>query len=77
MGDVSLTFNQTALTQACDFIYNQSKLNFIILFTGGNMYSYNIAQWMFESKDRYGDRFLGVYKYDEHGGNQLDNTPSQ
>ena len=77
MGDVSLTFNQTALTQACDIIYNDSKLNFIILFTGGDKYSFNIAQWMFEAKDRYGDRFLSVYKYDEPGGNQIDNTPSQ
>jgi len=77
MGDVSLTFNQTALTQACDIIYNQSKLYFIVLFTGGDKYSYNIAQWMFEANDRYGDRFFGIYKYDEPGGNQLDNTPSQ
>ncbi len=77
MGDVSLTFNQTALNEACDFIYNNSKLNFIILFTGGNYYTYNIVQWMFEAKDRYGDRLLEIYKYDEPGGNQIDNTPSQ
>ncbi len=77
MGDVSLTFNQTALYEACDYIYNNSELNFIILFTGGNYYSYNIVQWMFEAKDRYGDRLLEIYKYDEPGGNQIDNTPSQ
>ena len=74
IGDVSLTFNQTTLTRACDIVYNHSKLNFIVLFTGGDKYSFNIAQWMFESNDRYGDRFLGIYKYDEPGGNQLDNT---
>ena len=77
MGDVSLTFNQTALYEVCDYIYNNSKLNFIVLFTGGTYYSYNIAQWMFEAKDRYGDRLLEIYKYDEPGGNQIDNTPSQ
>ncbi len=77
MGDVSLTFNQTALYEACDYIYNNSKLNFIVLFTGGNYYSYNIVQWMFEAKDRYGDRLLAIYKYDEPGGNQIDTTPSQ
>ncbi len=77
MGDVSLTFNQTALYEACDFIYNNTKLNFIVLFTGGTYYSYNPVQWMFEAKDRYGDRLLEIYKYDEPGGNQIDTTPTQ
>ena len=76
LGSVTLTFNQTALTQACDYIYN-SKLNFIILFTASTMYNYNITQWMLDANGKYGSRFLGVYKYDEPGGNQLDNTPSQ
>ena len=77
LGEVSLTFNQTALYEACDYVYNNSKLYFIVLFTGGDYYSYNIAQWMFEAKDRYGDRLLEIYKYDEPGGNQIDNTPAQ
>ena len=33
MGSVGLTFNSTALSEACDYIFN-AKLNFIVLFTG-------------------------------------------
>lgn len=76
LGTVTLTFNQTALTQACDYI-SENQLYFIILFTGSDMYSYNITQWMFDATTRYGNKFLGVYKYDEPGGNQLDNTRFQ
>lgn len=76
LGTVTLTFNQTALNEACDYIY-QNKLSFIVLFTGSDMYNYNIRQWMYNATTRYGDKFLGVYKYDEPGGNQLDNTRFQ
>jgi hypothetical protein len=77
IGSVGLTFNETALYEACDYIYNNTNLNFIVLFTGSNMYSYMITQWIVNANSLYGDRFLGIYKYDEPGGNQIDNTPSQ
>ena len=76
MGSVGLTFERTALSEACDYIFN-AKLNFIVLFTGLDMYSYNITVWMQDAKLKYGDRFLGIYRYDEPGGNQLDNGVSQ
>jgi len=80
IGSVELTFNRTALDEACDYIYN-SGLNFIVLFTGFNMYNYsngyNIANWMLDAQQKYGNQFLGIYKIDEPGGNQLDNGPSQ
>ena len=72
MGSVGLTFDRTALSEACDYVFN-TKLNFIVLFTGYEMYNYNITQWMYDAKLKYGDRFLGIYRYDEPGGNQLDN----
>ncbi len=80
IGSVELTFNRTALYESCDYIYS-SGLNFIVLFTGFNMYNYsngfNIANWMLDAQQKYGSQFLGIYKIDEPGGNQLDNGPSQ
>ena len=40
IGSVDVTFNRTALDESCDYIVN-SGLNFIILFTGINMYNYS------------------------------------
>ena len=61
--------------------FTASGLNFIVLFTGFNVYNYsngyNIANWMVDAQQRYGSQFLGIYKIDEPGGNQLDNGPSQ
>jgi len=75
LGSVGLTFNQAALNEACDYIFH-AKLTFIVLFTGLDMYNYDITQWMVDTKQKYSDRFLGIYRYDEPGGNQLDMGPS-
>ena len=72
MGSVNLTFNQAALDEASDYIVN-AKLKLIVLFTGSDQYNYSIFDWMTAAKLKYGDSFLGVYRYDEPGGNQLDN----
>lgn len=76
IGSVELTFNQTALSQACDIIYG-ANLNFIVLFTGLDKYSYSITDWMLQAQVKYGPQFLGIYRYDEPGGNQLDNGSSR
>ncbi|MCW3999570.1 MAG: hypothetical protein NWE93_04975 [Candidatus Bathyarchaeota archaeon] len=76
LGSVELTFNQTALTEACDIVY-AADLNFIVLFTGLEKYDYHTWDWMVAAQAKYGERFLGVYRYDEPGGNQLDNGASQ
>jgi hypothetical protein len=71
IGSIEITFNQTALDEACDYIVG-SELHFIVLFTDSRKYSYTIFDWMKGAKQKYGDKFLGVYRYDEPGGNQLD-----
>jgi hypothetical protein len=80
IGSIGVTFNRTALDESCDYIFN-SGLNFIVLFTGINYYNYsngyNITNWMVDAQTKYGDKYLGIYKIDEPGGNQLENGPSQ
>lgn len=75
IGSIEISFNQTALDEACDYIVD-SELHFIVLFTDSMQYSYVIFDWMVEAKQKYGDLFLGVYRYDEPGGNQLDKGAS-
>ena len=82
IGSVYLTFNRTALDESCDYIFN-SGLNFIVLFTSYTMYNasdgwvgYTIFDWIINAKQKYGDQFLGFYRFDEPGGNQLDMGPS-
>jgi len=71
IGSLEITFNQTALDEASDYVVD-AGLYLIVLFTDSEKYNYTIFDWMVEAKQKYGDKFLGVYRYDEPGGNQLD-----
>ena len=75
IGSIEVTFNQTALDEACDYVVG-SGLNLIVFFTDSEMYNYTIFDWMLDAEQKYGDMFLGVYRYDEPGGNQLDQGAS-
>jgi len=75
IGAVGLTFNLTALNETCDYVHD-AGLHFIVLFTDSTKYSYSIFEWIDEAAQKYGDKFLGVYRYDEPGGNQLDRGES-
>jgi hypothetical protein len=79
LGSPALTFNRTALDQSTDYIYS-SGLNFIVLITDSNMYNSSngypdgnsVFDWMGNASQKYGDRLLGIYRFDEPGGNQID-----
>jgi hypothetical protein len=82
IGSVGMTFNDTALDESCDYIYD-AGLYFIILFTDTEMYRhrpnstlYEPLFWIYEARQKYCDKFLGVYRWDEPGGNQLDQGPN-
>ncbi len=64
LGAVDLFNNETALTEACDYVAD-ANLNFIVQFRGLEKYTYNITEWMQFAHERYGNQFLGIYRYDE------------
>lgn len=72
IGSPQISLNETALNETCNYIKN-AGLNFIVLFTDSTMYTtFNPFAWMAEAPQKYGDQFLGIYRLDEPGGNQLD-----
>ena len=72
IGAPEISINQTALNETCDYIYD-AGLHFIVLFTKREAYTtYDSFTWIAEAQQKYGKMFLGVYRYDEPGGNQLD-----
>jgi len=62
IGSVELTFNKTALDEACNYIFD-AKLNFIVLFTSSTLYNssssvgfndqYTIFDWMSNASQKF------------------------
>lgn len=80
LGLPEVSINRVMLDQSCEYIY-QSGLNFIVLFTNTSQYNgwqnYTPAQWVSDAKAKYGEKFVAVYRWDEPGGDQLDNSRYQ
>ena len=74
IGSPEISMNQTLLNMTCDYICG-AGLNFVILFTDISQYSLNNSprEWIPMARERYGDKFLAVYRFDEPGGRALDN----
>jgi hypothetical protein len=72
IGSVELTYNETALDESCDYIYN-AGLKIVVLFTNVSNYSFDPRGWLTQARQKYGDGLLGLYRYDEPGGDQLEN----
>jgi len=70
IGSSGITYNATKLDEACQYVYDKG-LSFI-LFTEDPTQDPFRSQWLETAKDKWGDKFLGFYIYDEVGGRQLD-----
>jgi hypothetical protein len=70
--------NETALTEICDYAV-EAKMSVIVYYDyvffdiESDIESWLwLRTWLNTAKERWGEQFLGIYLYDEPGGNQID-----
>jgi hypothetical protein len=71
-----LSSNETALDDVCNYTA-EAGLNFIVFFdyislTPGLPLTSWHGEWVSTAKDKWPEKFLGIYLYDEPGGKQID-----
>lgn len=72
VGSWNITTNETALNEVCDYAAD-AGLNFLVFFSFVSREAYPWHQtWLDTATERWGDKFLGVYLFDEPGGKQID-----
>jgi hypothetical protein len=73
IGSTGITFNETKLNYLCQYIYD-GGLYFAVYShtTRGANISFDQAAWTSYAEERWGERFWGLYAYDEPGGHQVD-----
>jgi hypothetical protein len=65
--------NKSSLTEVCNNAQQAGQSFFVFMAHPGFwQFDYNPFDWVSEAKEDYGKHFLGIYLYDEPGGNQLD-----
>jgi hypothetical protein len=72
IGSIELTYNESALNESCDYIHD-AGLKIVVLLTNFTSYSFDTRVWTTKAQQKYGNDFLALYRYDEPGGDQLDN----
>ena len=66
IGCTGITHNITRLDEICQYVYDRG-LSFIVYTE-----RFLRREWLEDAKNRWGERFLGFYFWDENGGKQLD-----
>ena len=71
IGSTGITYNETKLDEACQYLYDKG-LYFMIYFHFNEEILDVQREWVAHAKTSWGERFLGLYAFDEPGGNQID-----
>jgi len=65
--------NETSLNEVCNYAREAGQSFFVFMAHPAFwQYDYNPLEWLPGAREDYGENFLGIYLYDEPGGNQLD-----
>ena len=79
LGSLNVTMDTEVLTRVCDHIY-QKDLSFIVYVAFGQAEDAPPrgpdSEFFVNAKEKYGDKFLGVYLFDEVGGKLMDGAHS-
>jgi hypothetical protein len=69
-----LSINETALNEVCDYAA-KADLSFIVFFDFISFdpkgYSWH-SEWIVKAEEKWKDKFMGIYIYEEPGGKQID-----
>jgi hypothetical protein len=72
-----ISINETALNEVCDYAVG-AGMSVIVYFDFLPFETYPwLPVWLENAKPRWGEKFLGIYLYDEPGGNQIDSSQWQ
>jgi hypothetical protein len=76
LGSTGITLDETKLNEMCEYI-NTCGLSFATYThtTKNTSLDFNQQKWTEAAKQKWGNKFLGLYCYDEPGGYQIDCDP--
>lgn len=78
IGSCGITFDEAKVNEMGQYIYDRG-LSFAVFAHTNRESNYpsqlNQSEWSTYAKNRWGERFWGLYAYDEPGGHQVDSDP--
>ncbi|UCC57996.1 MAG: hypothetical protein JSW14_06455 [Candidatus Bathyarchaeum sp.] len=73
VGSTGITHNLTKLNEICKYVYDRDMYFMTYMHPDPEQLDEQ-RQWVEEARTRWGQRFLGLYTFDEPGGRQLDDA---
>ena len=77
LGSWDININETSLIEVCNYAVD-AGMSIIVYFDFLPVATYPwLPTWLETTKERWGEKFLGIYLHDEPGGNQIDTNQWQ